>query len=228
MHHRPVTLVDLFEDQLSVKAFWGPTNRNVSRVFHRLNRPVFIWLHRVSHPSGEIWKFWNMPQSEVTKIEIMPINCTQNRCRANCFRSTSPAGNSAHIRRATRTLNIPTILIGNSNRKTACANSTLYPNPRPARPVRMKNANPTIKSPDTSMICRRRLQLIRTRSCRSISACPPLRFARKTESQGTPNTQWLAEDQKTASAIQNQRLLKLRMSMSSKMVWLRSKVFTAL
>ena len=38
-------------------------------------------------------------------------------------------------------------------------------------------------------------------------------------SQGTPSTQWLAEDQNTANAIQNQRFEKLRMSISSKTVW---------
>ena len=37
-------------------------------------------------------------------------------------------------------------------------------------------------------------------------------------SKGTPSTQWLADDQVTASAIQNHRFEKDRMSISSKTV----------
>ena len=41
-------------------------------------------------------------------------------------------------------------------------------------------------------------------------------------SHGTPSTQWLTDDHSTASMIQNQRLLKLRMSISSKTLWYQS------
>eukprot|EP00581_Thalassiosira_minuscula_P038517 CAMPEP_0184465794 /NCGR_PEP_ID=MMETSP0740-20130409/63346_1 /TAXON_ID=385413 /ORGANISM="Thalassiosira miniscula, Strain CCMP1093" /LENGTH=49 /DNA_ID=CAMNT_0026840707 /DNA_START=16 /DNA_END=165 /DNA_ORIENTATION=+ len=42
-------------------------------------------------------------------------------------------------------------------------------------------------------------------------------------SKGTPNTQWLAVDHITASAIQNHRFEKERMSIISKRVWYQSK-----
>jgi hypothetical protein len=42
-------------------------------------------------------------------------------------------------------------------------------------------------------------------------------------SQGTPSTQWLAVDHVTASAIQNQRLLKERRSINSKTLSRRVK-----
>jgi protoheme ferro-lyase len=68
------------------------------------------------------------------------------------------------------------------------------------------------------------LVLIRTMSSKSRIASPPSALrARIAMSHGTPSTQCEADDHVTASAIQYHRLLKERMSMSSKTVSYQSK-----
>jgi hypothetical protein len=53
-------------------------------------------------------------------------------------------------------------------------------------------------------------------------APPPWRLARLIMSKGTPSTQWLAVDHKTASTIQYHRFENDRMSISSKMTLYQS------
>ena len=58
--------------------------------------------------------------------------------------------------------------------------------------------------------------LMRTMIFKVDFGLPAMRRARMIMSYGTPSTQWLTEDHITASAIQNHRFEKDRMSMTSK------------
>ncbi len=122
----------------------------------------------------------------------------------------------------------PTIDIGSTSKKTACANSTEYPKPRTAKAVRIKQPIDNIQYSKISAKLIIRFTLMRNITRKSFSAKPLTRFDRSTKSHGTPSTQWLADDQKTASTIQNQRLEKLRVSISAKMVSCQFKSITLL